>query len=333
MLLGRIAEGTQLAERGLGLAEELGLDAARAHLLNTLGSCQVFAGDAAGIDRIREALDLALAVGDPEARQRAYINLCDTLVKIGRLREAVEIAEEGRRAARRLGASGFAWFLAGNEAEALILLGYHAEADALITEIFAQPAPSPALVENAGGKRVMLLLRRGDYAGARAQADVVVPIARSIGGAEFGATILVLEAELEHARGNLGAARRAIREAADVVSSAPYHVLLLLPIATRLLPADEATGLLARAAELPSFPRADAVRAEAEAVLKGDREGMREAAELYASLEMPYEEARCLIDAGDIEPAREIVERLGVQASPLGQRLQEPRPIHSSPPS
>jgi len=188
------------------------------------------------------------------------------------------------------------------------------------------------LRQTAGSKRAMLLLRRGDYDGARAEIDVLLPIARGLGGAAFFAPILALEAELEQARGNLGAARRAIREALDVAETAPYHMLALLPNAGRLLPGDEASALLARVREFPSFGRADAVRVEGEGILQGDAERLREAADLYASLQMPYDEARCRIEAGDLARGRELAERFGFGGL-IEQLAQEPRPIHSSPPS
>jgi hypothetical protein len=117
-----------------------------------------------------------------------------------------------------------------------------------------------------------------------------------------------------------------------VAETAPYHMLALLPNAGRLLPGDEASALLARVREFPSFGRADAVRVEGEGILQGDAERLREAADLYASLQMPYDEARCRIEAGDLARGRELAERFGFGGL-IEQLAQEPRPIHSSPPS
>jgi hypothetical protein len=95
----------------------------------------------------------------------------------------------------------------------------------------------------------------------------------------------------------------------------------MLPMASRLLSTDEVEPLLERVESLPSWPLFDACRAEANGLLQGDRERVREAAALYLSIDMPYEAARCLLDVGDVEQARELVERHGFAAGPLGSRL------------
>ncbi len=91
-------------------------------------------------------------------------------------------------------------------------------------------------------------------------------------------------------------------------------------MAARLLPPEDVQFLFDRVRDLPSWPFYDAVRAEADGLV-GDRERLREAAALYQSIEMPYEAARCLLDAGDVEQTRELVERHGFAAGPLGSRL------------
>jgi len=70
--------------------------------------------------------------------------------------------------------------------------------------------------------------------------------------------------------------------------------------------------MLERVRPLPSIPLNDAHRAEAEAQLERDAARFHDAAELYRTLEMPYEEARCLAAAGDTDAAAAIYERLGV---------------------
>jgi hypothetical protein len=65
--------------------------------------------------------------------------------------------------------------------------------------------------------------------------------------------------------------------------------------------------------------------AEAEAWLSADREGFARAADLYASLELPYQEARSALEAGQAERAGEIIRRFGLEDGPLGARLQQLR--------
>jgi adenylate cyclase len=315
MLSGRYAEGQKLAERGLALTEGLDVPALRSNLLNTLGVCRVNVGDANGLELIEEARSLAVAAGEPEAIGRAYVNLSDINVKLGRFAQAVEIAEEGRAVTRRLGAPAMEWFIAGNECSALIYLGRFDEADSLTLEMLDTQRAIlgiPGLV-NAGTARVGLLLRRGDLQAARTLIDEILGHARGIGGSEFLGQSLVSEAELELARGNNAAARQALREAVELAADEDVgHLVPMLPVAARLLERDEVEHLLKRVRALPSIPFSDAHIAEAEALLKGDSTRLREAAELFRSVGTPFEEARCLAAAGDKEAAATIYERLGV---------------------
>jgi adenylate cyclase len=314
MLNGHFLEGRELADRGLALAEELDLPVLRAHLVNTLGVCEFGSGDVGGIARVEKALALALETGDPEAIHRAYANLSDLLTRTGRMRDAIEVAEEGRGAARRLGTPAYESFIAGNEVTALIALGRYDEADLLTKEILEERAPlsGPVLV-NVGMNRVVLLARQGALEEARTLADEVLTAARGVGGSDFLGWSLLVEADLELARGNLATARQALRQALDLAADEDAsHVVPMVPTAVRLLPHDEAERLLARVRPVPSFPLGDAQRAEGEAVHARDVTRLLETAALYRELEMPYEEARCLAAAGEEARAAEIYERLGV---------------------
>jgi tetratricopeptide (TPR) repeat protein len=315
MLSGRFPEGKELAERGLALTEALDVPALRSHLLNSLGVCRVSLADAAGVELIRQALDLALETSDPEAIGRGYINLCDTLGRVGRFRESVDVAEAGRVALRKLGAPAMEWFVAGNEASALLWLGRYQEAEELIRQILDDERAImgvPGLV-NAHIIKVMLLHRRGEHLEARVAADEMLPLARRIGGSEYLGPALLGEAELELARGNEAAARQALLEAVDIAAEEDVaHVLPLIPTAARLLPKKDVEALLERVSALSPLPLNEAQRTEATARITGDADRFREAASLYAAVEAPYEEAQCLAAAGDVDAAVAIFERLGV---------------------
>src|SRR6266540_3126517 len=325
MLAGDVAEGTELAQRGLALSEQLGLDTFRAELLNTLGACESAEGNPAGRGRLEEALALAKEGGEPDTIARAYNNLTSILVDSGEPARAVGVGEEGREATRRLGATGFEWYIAGNQANALALLARLEEAELLTRQILDEQRAvlgPPGLI-NAGGPRTIVLTRLGRLEEARTLLDELLPLARGIGGAEFLAKMLAIEAELERARGNLAAARQAIQEAVEVAFATPSrgHCLALLPEAARLLPPDEVDALLDQLRDVPSFPLADARRADAEGLARSDPGRLREAADLYQSTGLAYEAARCLIDAGELDRARVLVERFGLGEGPLGTAL------------
>jgi hypothetical protein len=181
----------------------------------------------------------------------------------------------------------------------------------------------PPGVINAGMPRATVLTRLGKLDEARALLDELQPLARGIGGAEYLAKSLATEAELERARGNLAAARQAIQEAVEVGFASPARgqCLALVPEAARLLPPEETERLLDQLRDVPSYLLADAVRAEAEGCARSDPVRLREAAAHYESIGLAYEAARCLIDAGELAPARELVERFGLGEGPLGSAL------------
>jgi class 3 adenylate cyclase/tetratricopeptide (TPR) repeat protein len=325
MLKGTIDDGAEIARRGLVLAAELSLTSARSHLLNTLGCCEVFVGDVGGVDRIKEALAVGHEAGDATALGRAYINLSSVLPELGLAEEAVAVAKEGRETMRRLGAPGYEWFIAANEAHALVYLGRLEEAATLTAQVLEQEAvlgTGPGLV-NPGMNRIHVLTQQGEFEAARALADRVLPIARRIGGAEYLAQALGLEAELEAARGNLAAARQAAREAADIALATPSAAewIRVLPVAARLLPPEGTLEILERLQDYPSYAFVDARRAEAEGLAHGDPDRSRAAAELFRELRMPYDEARCRIEAGEHARAQDLIERLGVAEGPLARAL------------
>jgi tetratricopeptide (TPR) repeat protein len=180
-------------------------------------------------------------------------------------------------------------------------------------------------VVNAGTMLAMALLRRGRYDEARTVLDEVVPLARGLGGTEFLSLTLRLEAELEEARGNLAAGRQSLDEALALATESPeyYHLCSMLDLVARLLPVERAVELVDRVRPYARDPGWMATVLEADAVLRKDRAQFAEAAERYRALELPYQEARCRIEAGELDRAVEIVHALGLERGPLGARLRQ----------
>jgi tetratricopeptide (TPR) repeat protein len=228
---------------------------------------------------------------------------------------------------RALGSPGYETFIASNEAGCLSYLGRYEDAEALAREslAFSRATNAAPGVVNAGSTMAQSLLRRGRLEEARDLIDECLQHARGLGGAEFLGLALTYEAELELARGNLASARQAAEEAADVVTSVPAlsHLVALLPDAARLLDQERVRALLDRVRPNVRDPSWEAVVTEADACLQGDPDRFGRAAELYGSLEMPYEEARCLLEAGDLDRARELIAKFGLEHGPLGVRLRE----------
>ncbi len=327
MLGGRIDESERLAETGLRMADDLGLNDARSHLLNNLGACRSFRGDPSGVELLREALEVAKRSGEAEAIGRAYTNLPNELWEFAENREGVALCREGREIMRRLGSPGFDWFIGGNEAAMLADLGEYEAAESLAREALTQARAMrtvPGMV-NTGISLSTVLVRRGAYEETRQVLDEVLPLARRVGGAEFLSPVLLMEVDLEQARGNRAAAANTLEEAVELCSSTPAFIYLfrVLVPAARLLPRARAVELIDRVRDRVQHDAQRAPITEAEAILAGDPGQFRRAAELYAKLELPYQEARCRVEAGDLDRARELIERYRLGDGPVGVRLRE----------
>lgn len=327
MLTGDVQVAAELARRGLTIAEPLKLDGMRSNLLNTLGVCEAVQGDVRSFERLEEARQLAERSGDPEAIGRIYVNLPDTMCKFGRHEEGVVLARRGREVARRLGSPTFEWFIAANEATMLTELGRYDEAELLVREALESHRAVlgiPGQV-NAGVVCADAFIRQGRFAQARVLLDECMPLARRIGGAEFLTPALVVEAQLDEAQRRTASARQILGEAIDIVLATPSLVHLGPPLApsARLLPADRVKPLIEKVRPASSNPMIAAAVAEAEAWLARTPAAFSAAAECYAAMKMPYQEARCRLEAGDLGRARELIANFRLEKGPLGARLHE----------
>jgi tetratricopeptide (TPR) repeat protein len=327
MLQGRFDDSIDQARQGLPIAEQLGLDGVRSQLLNNTGVCLTSMGDPSGLEPLRQSVPLAEQSGDAEAIGRAYTNLPSVLGNFGYHRESVALDERGRELARELGAPGFEQFIAANEASSLMELGQYEDAESLAREYLDRAVAmgaAPGAV-NAGSTLAIVATRRGRYDDARRMLDDILPKARGLGGTEFLLLTLASEAELEVARGNRAAADQILSEAMDLVheSSTAVHVLLLVVVAAQL-GSDHVGPLLDRIRDhVESAPLFRAAFLEADGLVDQDKAKLGEGADVYASLGLPYQEARSALEAGQLDRARDLMRRFGLENGPLGARLQE----------
>jgi adenylate cyclase len=327
MLQGRFDDSIDQARKGLPIAEQLQLDGVRSQLLNNMGVCLTSMGDPSGLEPLRQAVPLAEQSGDAEAIGRAYTNLPSVLGNFGYHRESVALDERGRELARELGAPGFEQFIASNEASSLMELGQYEDAESLAREYLDRAlamGAAPGAV-NAGSTLAIVATRRGRYEDARRMLDDILPKARGLGGTEFLLLTLASEAELEVARGNRAAADQILSETMDLLqeSSTAVHVLLLVVVAAQL--GSEHVGpLLDRLRDhVEAGPLFRASFLEAQGLVEQNPAMLLEAADLYGSMELPYEEARAALEAGQLERAGGIIRRFGLENGPLGARLRE----------
>ena len=176
---------------------------------------------------------------------------------------------------------------------------------------------------HAGAALAQAYIRTGRYLEAERMLDEMIPRGRRIAAVGFSGAMLVSWAEL---LGATGRASRAVDPLSELLQLAPVGG----PIQFRfwaLVPASRFSTSLAGPLidELGGHidePAKAAVLKEAQGFVARDLASIHDAAEMYAAMGMPYQEARCRIDAGELERARELVDRFGLGAGPVGARLR-----------
>jgi DNA-binding NarL/FixJ family response regulator len=172
---GRYQESREVCEEAIEQAVASGARAEEARARNMLGSDLVALGDIdAGLAQLEQSRAMAAEAGPPEMLVIAHHNLALNLAQAGRFSEALEVASDGRAAARRLGLERrFGMDLAALGADVLLRLGRWDEADALTLDGFA--------VDPAGRGTIYLATVRGRLDALRG--DVVAAHERlAIGG-------------------------------------------------------------------------------------------------------------------------------------------------------
>ncbi len=175
MLLGRGDDALPIAEQAVGLCVRAGADAERSHALATLGVLRAQRGDLdGGLAALHDAFVLARDCGSAEDMLRAANSHMYLLCTAGRLSSAIEVAREGRRAARALDVPPtLTAVLDNNTAAVLVATGCWAEADALLDELVGESVSH--VTRYLRLLRLELAVARGDHrqasALARALAD------------------------------------------------------------------------------------------------------------------------------------------------------------------
>jgi len=140
MLLGEPAEAMRVAGRAVAAARAVADPAAETHALATLGVLQAQAGDPdTGLSTLEHSAAVAEELGSVEDVVRAAANRCYLLCTAGRFAEAVDVAQEGRRVARRSGAPPAATaILDNNTAAVLVTTGQWQRAGTFLDELLAE---------------------------------------------------------------------------------------------------------------------------------------------------------------------------------------------------
>jgi DNA-binding CsgD family transcriptional regulator/tetratricopeptide (TPR) repeat protein len=196
MFSGEIAEGTALTEEALRIAREHGDDCLEADLLLNLAIGHSIAGHLNTTITVNTtAQAIGERVGSGRIILRALANNVDALNNMGRSAEAVELALEGERLARKYGryrVSGT--FIVNNRAEALEALGRF---DETAEAVEAALAMDPVLRHRHHLRRV-----RADVAVARGEIDLLRSILTEVDA--FGLTETFTQELTANARLKIG---------------------------------------------------------------------------------------------------------------------------------
>jgi hypothetical protein len=92
------------SEEALALARHMGAREAEVRALTVIGGDLAYTGRSdKGLAYFRQALQLAEEIGDHWGLERAYINLTDALMMLGRPRESARMGQSGLEVMRRYG--------------------------------------------------------------------------------------------------------------------------------------------------------------------------------------------------------------------------------------
>jgi class 3 adenylate cyclase/tetratricopeptide (TPR) repeat protein len=293
MLADENADAIRTGRDALAIAERLGLDDVRAHLLNIVGTARYKLGDTGGMADLEKSIEIALEIDSPTAGI-AYNNLGAMYAGIGDVRLDQEMRQESFRLAERFGDGRAIRFQRGVRLQHLYYRGHWEdalrEADAFIAEC---EAGAPHYLEpSARLIRALLSLARDAGGTAMEEARQAEETAREAKDPQIVTPTLAVRLRAETELGNL-----------DRGAALAQEVLAGAPRTEWLAPATE----LAWAAQRLEI--ADAARAWIEAIaltskwsdaalmiLDGE---LARAADLFAEIGSLPDEARARLHTGD----------------------------------
>ncbi len=160
MLAGRYSESVDQGVRALDVADAVDDVEARVHALNNVGTSKLRLGDAAGADLLERSLELALAHKLDDHAARAYVNLADSV----NLHDGVDVERylaPGRAFTRSRQLDLQAGYLEASWARLLLNRGRWDEAERVALDLLDEPHSVPQRFE-ALLPLLLLRIRRGE---------------------------------------------------------------------------------------------------------------------------------------------------------------------------
>ncbi len=193
----------EIASESLRLAEELGLEAARARNLNTIGCSKVTMGDRSGLVDLEHAMEIGAAANSHE-HVSALGNLHSMTALLGDMRRADELSHQTMAAARQ---QGILSYIRWQEAERVIhhyANGDWDEARASARRVLNTAEAGSSHYMDANCRCVLgaISLARGDVEAALVEARLGTELARAVKDPQSLNPALAFEARAELAAGD-----------------------------------------------------------------------------------------------------------------------------------
>jgi len=293
---GRPREALSWAEKGIALAEELGVENVVRHL-QCRGMARIELGDAEGLSDMRDALDLSLRLGLGIETAISYLNLGESVTAFEGVSSGLELIEVSLDFARRCGLKHHEMWARTTTLQYLYELGHWdellREADEVVRwdrdegggtqiEVWALMASAPVRAQ------------RGSVDEARRDATIFLPRAREVADPQILIPALIQAAFAFAAGGELDEAvilaaevgRPARRSTANEYAGWPTMLRICAAAGELSL----AQGIVDGAADVADVPMARHVTTTGRAILAEAYGRTKEAAILYAEAAAAWEE-------------------------------------------
>jgi tetratricopeptide (TPR) repeat protein len=203
-----------LGRPALALAEKLGRDEMRAHVLNNIGVARFALGEREGLDDLEASLEIARAGGGPEY-VRACGNLASVLACEGQLERSADLHREGLQISQEIGYEEPTRWLATEIANDHMIAGNWEEARQIVDELIPGFEAAPFWIEpQTRVCRARMLIAEGAVEAAIVDADRAVSAVQGNSAFQGLCNPLAFRARL-HAE--LGETKDAARFTAEVV--------------------------------------------------------------------------------------------------------------------
>jgi class 3 adenylate cyclase/tetratricopeptide (TPR) repeat protein len=230
MLADQNEQAVNIGRPALVLAEKLGRDDMRAHLLNNIGVARAAQGDKAGLADLEASREIASVGGGPEY-VRACGNLASVLTNYGQLRRAAELHEEALGVSIEIGYDEPTRWLATEIAFDHMLAGEWREARQAVDELIRAFEFAPFWIEpQTRVCRARMLMAEGAVADAVVDAERAVELVRESKAFQSICGPLALRARQHAELGENEDAARVVEQLLDIwVESRSGYLELWLP--------------------------------------------------------------------------------------------------------